>query len=122
MTEPPDIWSEGGLLSKARVYIERSSAVEAGSALEALWSLVAIELLARAALARVHPALIADPQEGSHLLYAFGYGEPRPPRSVPAATVFRRCQVVVPLFTAQLTKDAIALMTLRNEELHTGGL
>ena len=36
--------------------------------------------------------------------------------------MFRRCQVVVPLFTEQLTKDAIALMTLRNEALHTGGL
>jgi len=96
--------------------------VEAGSGLEALWSLVALELLARAALARVHPALIADPQDGSHLLYAFGYGDPRPPKSVPAATVFRRCQVVVPLFTEQLTTDAMGLMALRNEELHTGGL
>jgi hypothetical protein len=122
VTEPPDIWSEEPLLGKARVYIDRAAAVEAGSSLEALWSLIALELLARAALARVHPVLMADPQDGSHLLYAFGYGEPRPPKSVPAAMVFRRCQVVVPLFTEQLTRDAIALMALRNEELHTGGL
>lgn len=122
MTEPPDVWSEEALLRKARVYVERASAVNAGSSLEALWSLVALELLARASIARVHPALLADPQDGAHLLYAFGFGEPRPPKSVPIATVFRRCQVVVPLFTERLTKDGVALMTLRNEELHSGGL
>lgn len=122
MTSTPDLWSKDALLSKARVYIERASNVDVGSGLEALWSLLALELLARAALANVHPALLADPQDGAHLLYAFGHGEPRPPKSAPLATVFRRCRVVVPLFTVQTEKDGIALMTLRNEELHTGGL
>ena len=122
MTQPPDIWLEDALLRKARVYVERASSVEAGTGLEALWSLVALEFLARAAVARIHPALLADPQDGVHLLYAFGYGEPRPPKSVPIATVFRRCQIVVPLFTEQLREDGIGLMNLRNEELHSGGL
>lgn len=122
MTTSPDLWSSDALLAKARVYVERASNVDAGSGLEALWSLLALELLARAAVARVHAALLADPQDGAQLLYAFGYGEPRPPRSVPVATVFRRCRVVVPLFAEQNEKDGIALMTLRKEELHTGGL
>jgi hypothetical protein len=122
MTTPPEIWTEETLLRKARVYVERASTVEPGTGLEQLWSLIGLELLARAAVARVHPALLADPQDGAHLLYAFGFGEPKPPRSVPIATVFRRCQVIVPSFTEQMRNDGIALMTLRNEELHTGGL
>lgn len=124
MTSPPEIWSEEALLRKAQVYVERAAGVEQGSGLEQLWSLLALELLARAAVARVHPVLLADPQsEGPHLLYAFGYGEPRhPPKSVPIATVFRRCQVIVPRFTVAIRDDAIALMALRNEELHSGGM
>jgi hypothetical protein len=115
------MWSEEALLRKASVYAERASNVDPDTGLDQLWSLVALELLARAAVARVHPVLLADP-DGAHLLYAFGYGEPKPPRSVPIATVFRRCQVIVSRFTKDLTSDGIALMTLRNEELHTGGL
>lgn len=122
MSTPPDIWSEESLLRKARVYIERAASVEPGTGLEQLWSLMGLELLARAAVANVHPALLADPQDGAHLLYAFGFGEPKPPRSVPVATVFRRCQVIVPSFTEQMRNYGIALMSLRNEELHSGGV
>jgi hypothetical protein len=121
MTAAPHIWSEDALLRKARVYAERASDVETGTSLEQLWSLFAVELLARAAVARVHPVLLADPQDGAQLLHAFGFGNPKPPRSVPITTVFRRCQAIVPRFTESLTRDAVALMNLRNEELHTGG-
>ncbi len=118
----PSLWSEDALLTKARVYVQRASDVETGSGLEQLFSLIGLELLARASLARVHPALLADPSDGPNLLFAFGFGEPRPPRSVPIATVFRRCRVVVPSFTEEFVKDGVALMALRNEELHSGGL
>ena len=74
MTQPPDIWLEDALLRKARVYVERASSVEAGTGLEALWSLVALEFLARAALARIHPALLADPQDGVHLRRSGRFG------------------------------------------------
>jgi len=40
---------------------------------------------------------------------------------VPAATVFRRCAVVVDDFTEGDVNGAIALIELRNEELHSGG-
>jgi hypothetical protein len=72
-------------------------------------------------LASVHPALLADPKDGANLLYAFGHGQPERPRSVPAATVFRRCAVVVEDFTEGDVNGAIGLIDLRNEELHTGG-
>jgi hypothetical protein len=113
----PDVWSDDALLRKARVYIERAESGPPG-----LWSLLGLELLARAALARVHPALLADPQEGRNLLYSFGFGRPQRPRSIPFKTVVMRCRVVVDGFTEDLMKAGIALMELRNEELHTGGM
>jgi hypothetical protein len=113
----PEIWSEEALLRKARVCVERAS-----NGPSELWSLLGLELLARAAVAKIHPALLADPQEGAHLLHAFGFGRPGRPRSVPIKTVLARCHVVVGDFSEKLMKDARALMELRNEELHTGGM
>jgi hypothetical protein len=91
-----------------------------GVEVDAEGEILALELLARTVLASVHPALLADPQAGANLLYAFGYGQPERPRSVPAATVFRRCAVVVDDFTEGDVNGAIALIELRNEELHSG--
>lgn len=125
MTElGPEMWSEEGLLAKSRVYFQRASDAAQQEGLSAFWSLIGLELLARAAVARVHPALLADPQAGgAHLLFAFGHGkEDLKPRSVPIKTVFSRCQRIIPRFTEAMFNDAMALMEIRNEELHTGGL
>lgn len=114
------IWSRDRLFIKARLYVQRAAEAEPGSGLEALWSLLGFEFLARAAIADVHPALLADPRDGEHILYAFGHGSPEPPKSVPVTTVFRRCQVVIPGFTERDFKEASGLINLRNSELHSG--
>jgi hypothetical protein len=113
------IWSQPGLMNKARLYSQRAEQVEATSSLFAIWSLMAFEFVARAAVADVHPALLADPQNGEYLLYGFGYGSPEPPRSVPLRTVLRRCLAVIPSFTDEELKKGIFLSELRNAELHT---
>lgn len=121
MTDESHLWSESMLLRKARLYEQRADAEEAGSSLEALWSLMAFEFLARASLARVHPALLADPQGGGdHLLFGFGFGTPKSPRSIAMKTVLLRCQVVIDEFTDADVKEATALLNFRNGELHTG--
>lgn len=120
MTSDGHIWSCDELLAKARLYVQRADEAEAGTSLQALWSLLAFEFLARAAVAQVHPALLADPQTGPNLLYGFGYGNPQSPKSINATTVLLRCQVVVEGFTADDVKEAGALLNIRNGELHTG--
>jgi hypothetical protein len=116
------IWDVDVLWEKTKLYVARAAGEEQEGPLFPFWSILALELLARSVLASVHPALLAEPQkDGAHLLYAFGYGQPKPPRSVGAATVFRRCAVVVEDFTEGDTNGAIALIDLRNEELHSGG-
>jgi hypothetical protein len=120
VTDEEHVWAKETLLAKARLYAQRAAAEETGTSLEALWSLLGFEFLARAALAQEHPALLADPKEGANLLYGFGFGNPQAPKSVNTATVLRRCRVVVPGFTEDDVKEASALVNLRNAELHSG--
>ena len=114
-------WDDDVLWEKTKLYVTRASREEQEGPLFPFWSILALELLARTVLASVHPALLAHPQDGSNLLYAFGFGQPERPRSIPAATVFRRCAVVVEDFTDGDVNGAIGLIELRNEELHSGG-
>jgi hypothetical protein len=115
------IWDFDALWEKTKLYAARASSEEQEGALFPFWSILALELLARTVLSSIHPALLADPKDGANLLYAFGHGQPEHLRSVPAATVFRRCAVVVDDFTEGDAKGAIGLIELRNEELHSGG-
>lgn len=117
------MWDFDPLWAKARLYAARASAENPEKSLYPFWSILALELLARATLAQVHPALLADAQEGSgrNIMYAFGFVQPGAPKSVPANTVFKRCAQVVEGFTEEDVKKATALIGMRNEELHSGG-
>jgi hypothetical protein len=117
-----NVWGADVLWEKTKLYVARAASEQQEGALFPFWSILALELLARTVVASVHPALLADPRaDGPHLLYAFGYGQLERPRSVPAATVFRRCAAIVEDFTEGDASGAIALIELRNEELHSGG-
>jgi hypothetical protein len=84
------------------------------------WGTLGLELLARATLAHVHPALLADPRDGNNILHAFGYGTVASPKSIPAKTVFIRCEHLIPEFSAAERDRALQLIELRNSELHSG--
>jgi len=112
-------WERDDLLAKARLYIERACEEDRASALFAFWCALSLELLARAALAHVHPVLLADPQKGENILHALGYHTENP-KSIPAKTVYLRCQAVVPRFTQRENEFCLSLTYLRNGELHTG--
>jgi len=116
------IWDAEQLWEKTRLYAARAASEEQEGPLFALWSAMAMELLGRTVVANVHPALLADPQNPDNLMYAFGLGQVRKPRSVPARTVFHRCVVIIDDFTDEELKSALALIELRNEELHSGGV
>jgi predicted RNA-binding Zn-ribbon protein involved in translation (DUF1610 family) len=117
----PDLWNSDGLWEKARVAVVRAQDEEYDAGDRGLWYVLALEYLARASLAKVHPVLLADPQEGKNILYAFGVPTDRP-KSVPAKTVFLRCQSLLAGFTEEDFKLSVALSELRNEELHSAGL
>jgi hypothetical protein len=86
---------------------------------QAFWASQALELLAKAALSRCHPALIAEPTEdGLHILIASGLvqGEARF-TSVRAKTIFSRCERAFKPFDAS---EAMKIANARNAYLHSG--
>ncbi|WP_329474981.1 hypothetical protein OG555_25045 [Kribbella sp. NBC_01484] len=120
MTAPYD---HEALWIKAKLFLNRAMDDEDARAFDerALWASLALELLAKAALARVTPALIADPSEdGINLLIASGLveGDPRF-LSVRAKTIFSRCQRAFKPFNA---KEAEIFTSARNEYLHSSGI
>ena len=62
MTTAVDVhgWFEEALFAKAVLYVERMEAEPPDHWQYAFWSALALELLARAALAHISPTLLAD--------------------------------------------------------------
>ena len=114
--------TQQALWQKAKLFTDRAFEADRGGSMFPLWATLALELLARAALAHVHPALLADPQKGANLLYALGHSTTAPPKSVSAKTVFARCKEIIPRFTETEEKHSMALVGRRNADLHSGEL
>lgn len=116
------VWDEDVLWAKAVRYAERAAGEEREGPLFPLWSAMALEFVARAALAHIHPALLADPKDGANVLYVFGHGSTINPKSIPITTVFRRCVIIIDEFTEADAKIAVTLTERRNAEFHSGAL
>lgn len=112
-------WDYDSYWQKAKVYAGRALRERRDGPLFPFWSSLALEILARATLAKVHPALLADPRGDESMLYAFGFPA-KQPKSVPMATVVSRCGTLVDGFTKQEENAALLLVERRNEELHSG--
>lgn len=84
------------------------------------WMSLSLELLARAALAAIHPVLLADPREPDNIHYVFGVIPKGAPKSIQAKTVFARCSVLIPNFTDKMSTHCLIMADRRNSELHSG--
>ncbi|MFE0142788.1 hypothetical protein [[Kitasatospora] papulosa] len=118
MTGPFD---HEALWIKAKLFLNRAMDEDSRSFDEqALWAALALELLAKAALARVSPLLIAEPnEEGTNLLIASGLvkGNARF-TSVRAKTLMARCHKAFKPFDSS---EAMLIINGRNEYLHSSG-
>lgn len=120
MNAPDTKWDYEGLWSKTKLYAQRAMEVGREQPTFALWMSLTLEFLVRSSLAKIHPALLADPREGGNILYAFGYPTTKAPRSIPVTSALSRCKVVVEGFTDDDVKRATVIVERRNEELHSG--
>ncbi len=118
------MWDSEPLFEKAAVYFGRAYASEREGDEFPLYVTLGFELLARAALANVHPALLADPKDGEHLLFAFGFVGPKSgqPKSIPMKSVLHRLVVVLEDFTDEDFKFATSIIEMRNGELHSADM
>ena len=110
------------LWNKAKVFLNRAMDPD-GRAFDeqAFWASSALELLAKAALARHSPVLIAEPTEdGRNLLVATGLltGDARF-TSVAAKTIFSRCSRAFRPFNNDM---ALRIAHARNEYVHGAGI
>jgi hypothetical protein len=113
-------WSASALFDKSRLYMERAYQQPLDSELFALWTSLALELLCRAALAKIHPVLLADPREDGNLLYAFGIEPATPPKSIVTKAIVIRCTRLIEGFTDDMAKHCALMASKRNGELHSG--
>lgn len=113
-------WAFEPLIEKAKLYAQRGHSEDIHSSLFAFWMSLSLETLARAALSKIHPCLLADPTTEGNIHYAFGINPKTNPKSIAAKAVFARCSVMVPNFTDRMSTHCLLLADRRNKELHTG--
>jgi hypothetical protein len=116
-------WAQESLLKKAQRYAEDMLAQSRNDRQFNLLSTFVLEFLGRAALAKLSPALLADPKDWNNLYFSLGFTPTATkfiPRSIPVSTVFDRLQAILPDFTPELHGFAAKHLTRRNEELHAG--
>jgi len=122
----PTTYDPNALYLKALRYVQNMSELDSDSWEYAFWSSLSLELLARAALANVSPALLADTTNSwSSLYHALGFTpteEKFVPKSIAIVEVFRRLTAILPLFTKEHENFGIQHTGRRNAELHSGEL
>lgn len=117
------MWDYDAYIGKAKLYFTRAAEHPRVDDDETpLWLLLGLEFLLRAPLAKISPLLLADVDKagGTSIMAAAGFRTRGAPRTIQASTVISRLEIAIPDFTQDLKEDALGLIGLRNEELHTG--
>ena len=118
---PPAIHHDA-LLGKSRVFVQRALTSKARGEHEAyqLWAALALEVLGKAALASVHPCLVANPEHQNSIFAAAGVRIGVDIRTITARTVYKRLRILSRRFDQRVMDSCIALTEKRNSELHSG--
>jgi hypothetical protein len=108
--------------AKSKMFMERGIMARDNRDVSAfhLWAALALELLAKAALARIHPVLVADPTDFNSMLVACRVKASDKTRSILARTAFERLMQVSTEFDERARRFCMLMSNRRNEELHSG--
>ena len=118
----PPAWDCGTLLAKAQRYAEEMLRHDRDDWRCAFWSTLTLELIARAALAKISPALLADCSSWHNLYHALGHTPTAPkfiPKSIPISDVLGRLREIFPAFDKELEAFCAVHIAKRNAELHS---
>lgn len=112
----------GALYAKSQVYISRGLRAKSSGHTDEyqLWASLALELLSKAALSRIHPALVADPNHFNSLFAACGRQITPDIKTIAAHTVFSRLPHLTKEFDSKYQVFCEQIAIRRNSELHSG--
>lgn len=116
-------WSKDALLAKALRYAEEMQLHSRDDWRFGLTSTFVLEFVARAALANINPALLADLKSWNNLYFALGHTPNAAkyiPKSIDITEVLSRLLETLPKFTSELQGFSAQHVNRRNEELHAG--
>jgi hypothetical protein len=117
-------WEREPLFTKAKLFFEKAFDEDKEEPHFGLWCAMGLELLARSAVSKVSPTLLAEPdREHQNLLHALNLGSLKSQRkSIVTIQVLSLCQTLIVEFTDSEFKVASAIINRRNEELHSGSV
>lgn len=118
----PAAITKEGLLGKSKVYMQRAFRSKQAGDLDEyqLWASLALELLGKAALARIHPSLVADPTHYQSLFAACGVQVGTDIKTISAGTLYKRLLHLSKYFDTKVKDFCDTISLRRNAELHSG--
>ncbi|MBF0180037.1 MAG: hypothetical protein HQM03_08440 [Magnetococcales bacterium] len=110
------------IFGKSKAYIGKALARKSNKDLDEyqLWASLALELLGKGSLAKIHPSLIVDPQNSESLLAASRINISADIKTITATTLFERLRRIIPSFDEAVKKFCVSIALRRNAELHSG--
>jgi len=108
--------------AKSQVYISKGLKAKSQNELEEyqLWASMALELLAKSSLSKIHPALVADPTHYQSLFAACGISVSPDIKTITAKTLFLRLSHISKIFDSRVKEFCEQLALRRNSEIHSG--
>jgi len=116
-------WSAEALFAKALLFVNELERYAPDDWQHRLWASLSLELIARAALANISPALLADRKDWRHIHYALGFtatAKKVVPLSISTKEVLDILHELVPDFIKELRDACVKQCGYRNAELHSG--
>ena len=118
----PAALTKEGLLGKSKIYMLRAFRSKRADEFDEyqLWSALALELLGKAALASIHPSLVADPTHSDFMFAASGIHIGTDIKTITAKTLYIRLSHLSKYFDNHVKDFCDSISLRRNSELHSG--
>jgi len=115
-------WEREPLFTKSRLFFEKAFIEDRESLFFGLLCTLGLELLLRSAVAKISPTLLAEPDKNHrNLLHVLGIESSNHKRkSIPITQVNVLCKQLIPNFRDEQSNTVSAMITRRNDELHSG--
>jgi len=114
--------SSEAIFAKSKAYIQRALRSKQSNDFDEyqLWASLALELLGKTCLARIHPSLIINPQDQISLFAASGVNLGTDIKTIATHTLYERLRHITKRFDESVKVFCDDISQRRNAELHAG--